>query len=124
MFSPQGMLAIMFLKSYCNCSDRKLIESLNGNIEFQLLCGIFLGTERIDNYKVVSHIRTEVSKKLNIQGIQKVLAEAWKPYISQSNIMLEDATCHETPCVIRPTLNCFGSVCYGLMVSLGYYASY
>ena len=35
MFSPQGMLALMFLKSYVDCSDRKLIEYLNGNIDFQ-----------------------------------------------------------------------------------------
>lgn len=96
IFGPQGMLALMFLKSYCSCSDRKLIEFLNGNIDFQLFCGIYLGTERIDNYKIVSHIRTEISNKLDIRSVQQVLANAWKPYINQSNIMLEDATCYET----------------------------
>ena len=96
IFSPQGMLALMFLKSYCNCSDRKLIEYLNGNIEFQLFCGIFLGIERLENSKIVSHIRTELSGKLDIRQVQRVLAKAWRPYINQSNIMLEDATCYET----------------------------
>ena len=57
LFSPQGMLALMFLKSYVGCSDKKLIEYLNGNIDFQLFCGIFLGPERIYNYKIISKIR-------------------------------------------------------------------
>ncbi|MBA7527516.1 hypothetical protein ES705_19692 [subsurface metagenome] len=96
MFSPQGMLALMFLKSYVDCSDRKLIEYLNGNIDFQLFCGIFLGTERITNFKIVSDIRTYLSSRLDVKKSQKVLAGFWKPYISQSNIMLEDATCYET----------------------------
>jgi len=95
-FSPQGMLALMFLKSYVSCSDRKLIEHLNGNIDFQLFCGLFLGAERITNYKIVSHIRTLLSSKLDVRECQKVFAQHWKPYISQSNIMLEDATCYET----------------------------
>ncbi len=41
IFSPQGMPALMFLKSYTDCSDRKLLEYLNGNINFQMFCGIF-----------------------------------------------------------------------------------
>jgi len=63
MFSPQGMIALMFLKSYACCSDKKLIEQLNGNINYQLFCGIFLGTNRIANYKIVSEIRCVLSKK-------------------------------------------------------------
>lgn len=95
-FSPQGMVALMFLKSYVGCSDKKLIEYLNGNIDFQLFCGIFLGPERISNYKIISKIRCYLSSKLDIKGLQKVLATHWKPYMSQTNIMLEDATCYET----------------------------
>lgn len=96
IFSPQGMLALMFLKSYVDCSDRKLIEHLNGNIDFQLFCGIFLGTDRIINYKMVSDIRCQLSEKLKIKEHQKVLSEYWKPYMRHSNIMLTDATCYET----------------------------
>jgi hypothetical protein len=96
IFSSQGMLALMFLKSYVDCSDRKLIEFLNGNIDFQMFCGIFLGTDRISNYKVVSNIRCILSSKLDIKLQQEVLAKYWKPYLSQTNIMLEDATCYET----------------------------
>lgn len=96
MFSPQGMIALMFLKSYACCSDKKLIEQLNGNIHYQLFCGIFLGINRINNYKIVSDIRCKLSKKLNIKEEQQILANYWKSYITDSNIMLEDATCYET----------------------------
>jgi hypothetical protein len=96
IFSPQGMLSLMFLKSYVDCSDRKLISYLNGSIDFQMFCGIFLGPERIKNFKIVSDIRCELSGKLDIKALQGVLAGYWKPYLRDSNIMLEDATCYET----------------------------
>jgi hypothetical protein len=96
IFSPQGMLALMFLKSYVDCSDRKLISYLNGNIDFQMFCGIFLGPERISNFKIISEIRCELSRRLDIKILQGVLAIHWKPYLKGTNIMLEDATCYET----------------------------
>lgn len=96
IFSPQGMLALMVLKSYTDCSDRKLIEYLNGSMDFQLFCGIFLGSERITNYKIVSEIRCQLSGKIKIRALQKELAHYWKPYMPESNIMLTDATCYET----------------------------
>src|SRR4030043_1132080 len=96
LFSPQGMLALMFLKHYVDCSDEKLIGHLNGNIDFQMFCGIFLGPERIENFKIVSQIRCHLSRNINIKTSQKVLANYWKPYLNHTNIMLEDATCYET----------------------------
>jgi hypothetical protein len=96
IFSPQGMLALMFLKSYVGCSDKKLIIHLNGNIDFQMFCGIFLGPERISNFKIISEIRCELSRRLDIKVLQSVLAGYWKPYLKDPNIMLEDATCYET----------------------------
>jgi len=96
IFSPQGMLALMFLKSYVGCSDRKLISHLNGNIDFQMFCGIFLGPDRISNYKIVSEIRCRLARHLDIKSLQEALAESWKPYLSDTNVMLEDATCYET----------------------------
>lgn len=95
-FSPQGMIALMFLKSYVGCSDRKLIEHLNGNINFQLFCDIWLQGERLTNFKIVSQIRTSLSARLNISEAQKILAWYWKPFIEYPNIMLTDATCYET----------------------------
>jgi len=96
MFSPQGKLALMFLKSYSGMSDRRVYEQLNGNIQWQMFCGIFLGPEKLADFKVISKIRTELAKKLNIREIQDVLAKSWKPYMEQTNIVLEDATCYES----------------------------
>jgi len=96
IFTPQGKVALMFLKSYTGSSDRKLLEDINGNIHHQMFCGIFLGPDRLDDFKIVSRIRTELSGKLDIKAIQQVLTRAWKPYIKIPNVILEDATCYET----------------------------
>lgn len=95
-FSPQGKLALMFLKAYTGLSDRKLIEHLNGSIQYQMFCGIFLGPDKLPDFKIVSRIRTELSRKLDISTTQEILAKAWKPYILQPNVVLEDATCYES----------------------------
>jgi len=95
-FSPQGKLALMFLKAYSGLSDRKLIEHLNGSIQYQLFCGIFLDPEKLPDFKIVSKIRTELSRKLHVSTTQQILANAWKPYIKQPNVVLEDATCYES----------------------------
>ena len=95
-FSPQGKLALMFLKSYTGLSDRKLYEHMNGSIQYQLFCGIFLGPEKLADFKIISRIRTEIARKLNIRVTQDVLAKAWKPYMENPNIVLEDATCYES----------------------------
>lgn len=96
IFSPLGMIALMFLKSYVGCSDEKLISHLNGNIHFQIFCGILLGAEQINNFKIVSEIRCRLARNLDIKEVQSVLAGYWKPYLRASNIMPEDDTCYET----------------------------
>ena len=97
LFSPQGKLALMFLKSYTNFSDRKLIGSVNGNLHYQMFCGIILRAgESLKDYKIVSRIRTELGARLDLEDCQQVLARAWKPYMIQTHVMLEDATCYET----------------------------
>ena len=96
MFSPQGKLALMFLKSYSGMSDRRVYEQLNGNIQWQMFCGVFLGPEKLPDFKVISRIRTELANKLNIREVQDVMAKSWKPYLEQTNIVLEDATCYES----------------------------
>ena len=58
MFSPQGKMALMFLKSYSGMSDRRVYEQLNGNIQWQMFCGIFQGPEKLVGFKVISRIRT------------------------------------------------------------------
>lgn len=97
LFEPQGQLALMFLKAYTGLSDRKLIEQLNGNIDYQLFCGVLLSpSERLVDFKIVSKIRTQLGKKLNIRLCQKVLAKHWKPYLRDAHVMLTDATCYES----------------------------
>jgi hypothetical protein len=96
IFGPQGMVALMFLKSYIECSDEMLINHINGNIHFQIFCGILLGAERIKNFKIVSDIRCRLARNLDIKEVQGVLATYWKPYMRYTNVMLEDATCYET----------------------------
>ncbi len=97
VFSPRGKLALMFLKSYTSLSDKKLIEQLNANYEFQFFCDLeILPENKIKNYKIVSEIRTELAGKLNIHKAQKVLAQAWKPFMNYTDGALEDATCYES----------------------------
>jgi len=97
IFSPQGKLALMFLKSYTGLSDRKLIEQLNANYEFQYFCDVeILPENKITNYKIVSEIRVELAGKLNIHTAQKVLAQVWKPFMNYYDGILEDATCYES----------------------------
>ena len=96
LFTPQGKLALMFLKSYTCFSDKKLIENLNGNLHYQLFCGVFLGLEKLVDFKIISRIRTQISAKLDIPVCQGILANAWKPYIDHPNVLLEDATCYES----------------------------
>lgn len=61
-----------------------------------MFCDIFLGPEKLADFKVISRIRTQMAKQLEIRGAQEVLAEAWKPYLAQTNIVLEDSTCYES----------------------------
>ena len=96
LFTPQGKLALMFLKSYTCFYDKKLIENLNGNLYYQLFCGVFLGLEKLVDFKIISRIRTQISAKLDIPVCQGILANAWKPYIDHPNVLLEDATCYES----------------------------
>jgi len=96
MFSPRAKLALMFLKNFTGASDRSLIEQLNANIHYQLFCGINLERKQIKDYKVVSKIRCELAKKLEIKKVQKVLMDYWSPYIKNKDRILMDATCYET----------------------------
>lgn len=96
LFSPKGRIALMFLKHYACCSDRKLIEQLNSNLDYQFFCDINLGFNRLTNYKIVSQIRCELSKALEIDAIEKQLYGHWKDHISHPNQITVDATCYES----------------------------
>ena len=95
-FSPKGKLGLMFLKHYACCSDKRLIEQLNANIDYQFFCDIHLGYHRLTNYKIVSQIRCELSTKLNIAKTEKVLFNHWSRFIKDQHCITVDATCYES----------------------------
>ncbi len=97
IFSPRGKIALMFLKHYVGCSDFKLIEHINGNIHYQIFCDIIIPTNSpITNYKIVSEIRCELAKKLDIDKLQLSLANHWRPHMTNLDSMVCDATCYES----------------------------
>lgn len=96
IFSPKGKLALMFLKHYGCCSDRRLIEQLNGNLDYQFFCDLHLGADRLTNFKIVSEIRCELSKKLKLNKVQDDLFSHWKDYIADKHSITMDATCYES----------------------------
>ena len=96
-FTPEGKVALMFLKTYTQLSAPKLMEQLNGNIHYQIFCGIRIDPEEpLTNYKLIDDIAKELAYKLKIQRLQDVLAEAWKPYMKDLDTMYTDATCYES----------------------------
>ena len=97
IFSPSTKIAIMVLKAYTGLSDRHLVEHLNGNIHYQMFCGIMIDPSfPITNYKIVSAIRNEIASCLDIESLQEILATHWKPYLENLHVCMTDATCYES----------------------------
>ena len=81
-FTPEGKVALMFLKMYTGLSCPKLMEQLNGNIHYQMFCDVIIDPAHpLTNYKLLDDIMLELAGKLKIQQLQDILAEQWKPYI-------------------------------------------
>ena len=96
-FTPEGKVALMFLKMKTQMSFPKLMEELNGNIHYQLFCDILIDpVHPLTNYKLLDDIAAELSGKLKVQEMQNLLAEAWKPYMKNLDTMYTDATCYES----------------------------
>ena len=97
IFSPSAKIALMVLKAYTGFSDRQLVEHLNGNIHYQMFCGIMIDPSfPMTNYKMVSAIRNEIASRLDIDSLQEVLASHWKPYLDNLHVCMTDATCYES----------------------------
>lgn len=97
IFDPQGKVALQFLKHYTNMSDKRLMERINADYQFQFFCGVDIRVEEpLTNFKIISDIRTEIGKKLDILLLQKTFAKSWKPYVKDTKIIMEDATCYES----------------------------
>lgn len=96
-FTPEGKVALMFLKMYTQLSFPKLLEQLNGNIHFQLFCDVSIDPLRpLTNYKLLDDIAAELAGKMKIQELQEQLAKAWKPWMKDLDTMYTDATCYES----------------------------
>ena len=96
ILSPSAKVALMLLKSYTVFSDKRLIEHLNGNIHYQIFCGILIDPFfSITNYKIVSSIRNEIASRFNIDSLQEILASPWKPYLYNLHVCMTDTTCYE-----------------------------
>ena len=96
-FTPEGKVALMFLKMYTGLSCPRLMEQLNGNIHYQIFCDVIIDPTRpLTNYKLLDDIILELSRKLKIQQQQDILAEVWKPYMENLDTMYTDATCYES----------------------------
>ena len=96
-FTPEGKVALMFLKMKTQMSFPKLMEELNGNIHYQLFCDILIDpVHPLTNYKLLDDIAAELGGKLKIRELQNLLAEAWKPYMKNLDTMYTDATCYES----------------------------
>ena len=96
-FTPEGKVALAFLKMYTGLSAQRLMEALNGNIYYQIFCGIRISPKnQLTNSKLIDNILLELSKMLKIQEQQKVLADAWKPYMKNLDTVYTDASCYES----------------------------
>lgn len=95
-FSNKGMFALMFLKSYLNLSDEKLIERFNTDFSLQLFCGKLLDNELIKDKAIVSRIRTYIADHADLEKVQGILISAWKRDMNNTHVLFMDATCYES----------------------------
>lgn len=98
IFSIEGGIGLMFLKSYLKLSDEKLIDQMNcGNWVMQWFCGIRLAEgEMIKDRGIVSRWRMKLGKNLNEEEVQKILIKAWSAAIEDQQANVSDATCYES----------------------------
>ncbi len=96
-FDLKGGIALLILKHYTGLSDEMLIDRINTDWCMQMFCGIQLKPhEQIKDKNLPSSWRGYIGRRLNINALQKELAHYWKPYLNQTNISSEDATCYES----------------------------
>jgi transposase, IS5 family len=93
----RGGIALQFLKHYLRISDAQLIERINTDWAFQYFCGIQLGRDEIISDKNLPGTwRNYIGRYLDIEKWQLVLSKAWKPYMKETNVSSQDATCYES----------------------------
>ena len=102
-FDVKGAIGLLILKHYLCCSDEMLIERINTDWSLQLFCGIQLHPgEKIKDTNLPSTWRGYIGRRLDIGALQKQVADYWKPYMEETNIGSQDATCYESR-IAHPT---------------------
>lgn len=98
VFSIEGGIGLMFLKSYLKLSDAKIIDQMNcGNWAMQYFCGIRLKEgEQIKDRTIVSRWRVKLGQYLKMEEIQQILVRAWSGDIGDQEANVSDATCYES----------------------------
>ena len=62
-FTPEGKVALLFLKMYTGLSCPKLLEQLNGNIHYQIFCDVIIDPTRpLTNYNLLDDIMMELAR--------------------------------------------------------------
>ncbi len=96
-FSARGMFGLMFLKSYLNISDEKLIERFNTDWSLQLFCNKLLKDgQKIRDKAIVSRVRSYIAVHADWQELQDILISHWKRDMNNTHVLLMDATCYES----------------------------
>lgn len=96
-FDNEGKVALQFLKAYENCSDEKLRHRINTDWSLQYFCGISLGpNEEIKDKNLIWQTRKIVADRLDVESFQKILIDAWKSDLDDTQTGLCDATCYES----------------------------
>lgn len=96
-FSIEGGIGLMFLKHYTGLSDAKLIERVNTDWHYQCFCGLAPGIHHgIKDQDMVGRWRRFFGFRLNLNSLQKKLAEAWKENLVHQQISMQDATVYES----------------------------
>lgn len=92
----EGGIALLVLKHYTGLSDEMLIERLNTDWCLQYFCSVQLGLRKIKDLGLVSWWRCYTAKHLDLQKLQAVLIQHWKPLMDQQHVTMMDATVYES----------------------------
>lgn len=92
----KGMIGLEVLKFYTGLSDAKLVERLNTDWAMRLFCGLSpIAQQWVKDKDLPSHYRIKLASTIDYQAFQRELAQYWKPYIENPQMVLTDATCFE-----------------------------
>lgn len=118
-FSVAGGIGLLVLKHYLKLSDADLIHRINTDWAMQQFCGISLKpTEVIKDLNLPSYWRSYIGQHLDIGQLQRVAAQHWNPYMQQTQISCEDATCYESNISFPTPVKIVWKCCHALYLNV------